>query len=91
MKVVVTLRNFYCYKWVKRIKHDSAKARRGEFDIAANSIFKMVDGQIAAEKPSDRDAIFATRLADLLLHWYTVATHKFRWPSYAESESILMM
>jgi hypothetical protein len=28
----------------QKIKHDSGKARRGEFDIAANSLLKMVDG-----------------------------------------------
>jgi hypothetical protein len=36
MKVGPTHQTFYCSKRFKRIKHDIAKARRGEFDIAAN-------------------------------------------------------
>jgi hypothetical protein len=66
MNVGPTLRNFHCSQRVKRIEYDSAKARRGEFDIAANSLFKMVDGHIAAKKHSGRDATFAIGLADLL-------------------------
>jgi hypothetical protein len=49
---------FYCSKRVKRIKNDSAKARWGDFDIAANSLLKMVDGHIDFKKPSDRDQTF---------------------------------
>ena len=76
MKVGPTLRTFYCSKRVKRIKHDSAKARRGEFDIAANSLLKMVDGHIGAKKPSDRDAIFAIGLADFATNTGTPSLHR---------------
>jgi hypothetical protein len=33
MKLGPTLRTFYCFKRVKRIKHDSAKARRGDLTL----------------------------------------------------------
>jgi hypothetical protein len=74
-KLGPTLRTFYCSKRVKRIKHDIAKARRGEFDIAANSLLKIVDGHIAAKKPSDRDAIFAIGLVDFAINNGTPSLH----------------
>jgi hypothetical protein len=64
MKVGTNAPNFLLLQCIKRIKHESAKAGSEEFDIAANSLLKMVDGHIGAKKPSDRDAIFAIGLAD---------------------------
>jgi hypothetical protein len=75
MKVGVTIRTFYCSKLVKGIKHDSAKARRREFDIAANSLLKLIDGYIVAKKPSDRDAIFALGLAEFAINTGTLSLH----------------
>jgi hypothetical protein len=92
MKVGPTLRTFYCSKRVKRIKHDSAKARRGKFGIVANSLLKMVDSHIDAKKPSYKDAMLAIGLADFATNIGTPSLHtSFGTPSYTESESILMM
>lgn len=49
MKVTLTLRNFSSSKQIKIINNGSSKARRGEFDIAANSLLKMVNGHIGAK------------------------------------------
>jgi hypothetical protein len=73
MKVGVTIRTFYCSKRVKGIKHDSAKARRKEFDIAANSLLKLIPCHIVAKKPSDRDAIFAIALANFAINTGTLS------------------
>ena len=56
------LQAFYSRRRLQRLDHDSRKAKRAEFDVAVDSLLRMVNSHVGRKKEDGEDVLFAVGL-----------------------------